>query len=230
MAKKKALKQPLKNYTVEELLTMDDWDLNKMTAREMRHAVRTLNLAANKRIARLTKAIDQGRQDISSRGLYTNKGDLIEKFTIGRKTDVNEARHKFKVVANFLNRKTTTMEGAKKEFNRQYSRLFENTEVPEDFEISRDELNDLWSEYRKLDEQQVFTEEYDSDRAQQKMGEMYVTGNYTNEEIIKRIADEISETKKKIQRKKDSSAQLARKRQFRTTQSAADLRDMIRGI
>ena len=230
MAKKKALKAPLKNYTVEELLTMDDWDLNKMSAREMQHAVRTLNLAANKRIARLTKAIDQGRQDISSRGLYTNKGDLIEKFTIGRKTDVNEARHKFKVVAHFLNRKTTTMEGAKKEFNRQYSRLFENTEVPEEFEISRDELNDLWSEYRKLDEQQVFTEEYDSDRAQQKMGEMYVTGNYTNEEIIKRIADEISETKKKIQRKKDSSAQLARKRQFRTTQSAADLRDMIRGI
>lgn len=230
MTKKKALKQPLKNYTVEELLTMDDWDLNKMSAREMRHAVRTLNLAANKRIARLTKAIDQGRQDISSRGLYTGKGDLIEKFTIGRKADVNEARNKFKVVSHFLNRKTTTMEGAKKEFNRQYSRLFENTEVPEEFEISRDELNDLWSEYRKLDEQQVFTEEYDSDRAQQKMGEMYVTGNYTNEEIIKRIADEISETKKKIQRKKDSSAQLARKRQFRTTQSAADLRDMIRGI
>lgn len=230
MAKKKALKQPLKNYTVEQLLTMDDWDLNSMSAREMRHAVRTLNLAANKRIARLTKAIDQGRQDISSRGLYTGKGDLIEKFTIRRKADVNEARNKFKVVANFLNRKTTTMEGAKKEFDRQYSRLFDNTEVPEDFEISRDELNDLWSEYRKLDEQQVFTEEYDSDRAQQKMGEMYVTGNYTNEEIIKKIADEISETKKKIQRKKDSSAQLARKRQFRTTQSAADLRDMIRGI
>lgn len=230
MAKKKALKQPLKNYTVEELLTMDDWNLNKLSERDIRHAVRTLNLAANKRIARLTKAIDQGRQDISSRGLYTGKGNLIEKFTIGRKADINEARSKFKVVANFLNRKTTTMEGAKKEFNRQYSRLFENAEVPENFEISRDELNDLWSEYRKLDEEQVFTEEYDSDRAQQKMGEMYVTGNYTNEEIIRRIADEISETKKKIQRKKDSSAQLARKRQFRTTQSAADLRDMIRGI
>ena len=43
MAKRKK-KEPLKNYTLDDLLHMTWDDINKMSARDLRHAVRTLNL------------------------------------------------------------------------------------------------------------------------------------------------------------------------------------------
>lgn len=222
MAKSKK-KEPLKNYTLDELLQMTWDDINKMNARDLRHAVRTLNLVANKRIDRLTKAVNSNKPGISDRGLYTGQGDLIEKFKISRKATVNEARNAFANVAHYLNRGTTTMAGAQKEFKRQAEQLGVD-------DIDNAEMKDLWSMYRTLDEQHLFTEEFDSERTQRKIGEMYMADQYTKQEIFNKVSKELKDAYRENQRKKTTTSQLARRRQSRSLGTAADLRDKIRGL
>ena len=222
MAKSKK-KEPLKNYTLDELLQMTWNDINKMNARDLRHAVRTLNLVANKRIDRLTKAVNSNKPGVSDRGLYTGQGDLIEKFKISRKATVNEARNAFANVAHYLNRGTTTMAGAQKEFKRQAEQLGVD-------DIDNAEMKDLWSMYRTLDEQHLFTEEFDSERTQRKIGEMYMADQYTKQEIFNKVSKELKDAYRENQRKKTTTSQLARRRQSRSVGTAADLRDKIRGL
>ena len=222
MAKSKK-KEPLKNYTLDELLQMTWDDINKMNARDLRHAVRTLNLVANKRIDRLTKAVNSNKPGVSDRGLYTGQGDLIEKFKISRKATVNEARNAFANVAHYLNRGTTTMAGAQKEFKRQAEQLGVD-------DIDNAEMKDLWSMYRTLDEQHLFTEEFDSERTQRKIGEMYMADQYTKQEIFNKVSKELKDAYRENQRKKKTTSQLARRRQSRSVGTAADLRDKIRGL
>ena len=222
MAKSKK-KEPLKNYTLDELLQMTWDDINKMNARDLRHAVRTLNLVANKRIDRLTKAVNSNKPGVSDRGLYTGQGDIIEKFKISRKATVNEARNAFANVAHYLNRGTTTMAGAQKEFERQAKQLGIDN-------IDNAEMKDLWSKYRTLEEKHVFTEEFDSEKTQRKIGEMYKAGKYTNQEIINKVSKELTKAYREDQRKKTTTSQLARRRQSRSVGTAADLRDKIRGL
>lgn len=222
MAKSKK-KEPLKNYTLDELLQMTWDDINKMNARDLRHAVRTLNLVANKRIDRLTKAVNSNKPGVSDRGLYTGQGDIIEKFKISRKATVNEARNAFANVAHYLNRGTTTMAGAQKEFERQAKQLGLDN-------IDNNEMKDLWSKYRTLEEKHVFTEEFDSEKTQRKIGEMYKTGKYTNQEIFNKVSKELTKAYREDQRKNTTTSQLARRRQSRSVGTAADLRDKIRGL
>ena len=222
MAKNKK-KEPLKNYTLDELLQMTWDDINKMNARDLRHAVRTLNLVANKRIDRLTKAVNSNKPGVSDRGLYTGQGDLIDKFKISRKASVNEARNAFANVAHYLNRGTTTMAGAQKEFKRQAEQLGVD-------DIDNAEMKDLWSMYRTLDEQHLFTEEFDSERTQRKIGEMYMADQYTKQEIFNKVSKELKDAYRENQRKKTTTSQLARRRQSRSVGTAADLRDKIRGL
>ena len=222
MAKSKK-KEPLKNYTLDELLQMTWDDINKMNARDLRHAVRTLNLVANKRIDRLTKAVNSNKPGVSDRGLYTAQGDIIEKFKISRKATVNEARNAFANVAHYLNRGTTTMAGAQKEFKRQAEQLGVD-------DIDNAEMKDLWSMYRTLDEQHLFTEEFDSERTQRKIGEMYMADQYTKQEIFNKVSKELKDAYRENQRKKTTTSQLARRRQSRSVGTAADLRDKIRGL
>ena len=222
MAKSKK-KEPLKNYTLDELLQMTWDDINKMNARDLRHAVRTLNLVANKRIDRLTKAVNSNKPGVSDRGLYTGQGDIIEKFKISRKATVNEARNAFANVAHYLNRGTTTMAGAQKEFERQAKQLGID-------DIDNAEMKDLWSKYRTLEEKHVFTEEFDSEKTQRKIGEMYNAGKYTNQEIFNKVSKELTKAYRENQRKNTTTSQLARRRQSRSVGTAADLRDKIRGL
>ena len=222
MAKSKK-KEPLKNHTLDELLQMTWDDINKMNARDLRHAVRTLNLVANKRIDRLTKAVNSNKPGVSDRGLYTGQGDIIEKFKISRKATVNEARNAFANVAHYLNRGTTTMAGAQKEFERQAKQLGIDN-------IDNAEMKDLWSKYRTLEEKHVFTEEFDSEKTQRKIGEMYKAGKYTNQEIFNKVSKELTKAYREDQRKKTTTSQLARRRQSRSVGTAADLRDKIRGL
>ena len=216
-------KEPLKNYTLDELLQMTWDDINKMNARDLRHAVRTLNLVANKRIDRLTKAVNSNKPGVSDRGLYTGQGDIIEKFKISRKATVNEARNAFANVAHYLNRGTTTMAGAQKEFERQAKQLGLDN-------IDNNEMKDLWSKYRTLEEKHVFTEEFDSEKTQRKIGEMYKAGKYTNQEIFNKVSKELTKAYRENQRKNTTTSQFARHRQSRSVGTAADLRDKIRGL
>ena len=223
MAKKRKVLPPLKNYTLDELLSMDTLDLMKMNAREMRHAVRTLNLVANKRLARLQKAVREDRQGVSERGLTNSKGQTIEKFTISRSASLNEARNKFKNVAHYLNRKTTTIEGAKKEFDRQAKKLFDD----EDISFSNDEIKELWHIFRELDEAGFYTQDFDSEKTQRKIGEYFLANKYTNDEIYTKVRKDMKDAYNDYQKKQQADTMLARHRQSRSQGDAASFRKRL---
>lgn len=106
MSKKQ--KEPLNNYTVEQILSMGDNELNKMNQRQMSHMLRTVSLAANKRITRLEKNAEKG-------GIATDALNAIQdsggRFYVGNKNR-NQMLSELARAREFMNMKTSTVTGA----------------------------------------------------------------------------------------------------------------------
>ena len=111
------------NMTIQEILNLSEDVIRGMTQRDLSRAVRTLSLAANKRVNRLNnyfyKRKDKQTGDIkfiekkNSPGLDPNAlYGLRGKFGVGDK-NINQLRQEFVRVRNFLNAPSTTISGAK---------------------------------------------------------------------------------------------------------------------
>lgn len=100
--------EPLNNYTVEQILSMGDNELNKMDKRQMSHMLRTVSLAANKRITRLEKNTAKG-------GIATDALNAVQdsggRFYVGDKTR-NQMLAELARAREFMNMKTSTVTGA----------------------------------------------------------------------------------------------------------------------
>ena len=112
-------KQPFKTegMTIQQIMSLGDDELRSFTARDISHAVRTLSLAANKRVARLKQyGYKRGDKWIEKKGgpgvdfnaLY----GLSSKFGVKGVTDINKLRAEFSRVRNFLQAPSTTVSGA----------------------------------------------------------------------------------------------------------------------
>lgn len=111
------------NMTVDEILSLGDDVLNKMDRRDLSRALRTVSLAANKRIQRLLNKAEvivdkktgditykeKGNQGISFDALYFTKG---KKFSAAKTKDRNEIYKEFAKVRRFMNAGSTTISGA----------------------------------------------------------------------------------------------------------------------
>lgn len=101
-------KESLNNYTIEQILSMGDNDLNKTNQRQMSHMLRTVSLAANKRIVRLEKNETKG-------GIATDALNAVQdnggRFYVGNKTR-NEMLSELARAREFMNMKTSTVTGA----------------------------------------------------------------------------------------------------------------------
>lgn len=111
------------NMTVNEILALGDDVLNKMDRRDLSRALRTVALAANKRINRLLnkadiqvdqktgdiKYVDKSGKGIDFEALYFTGG---KKFGVGKSKDRNEIYKEFAKVRNFMNANSTTITGA----------------------------------------------------------------------------------------------------------------------
>ena len=112
-------KQPFKTdgMTIQQIMALGDDDLRGFDARDMSRAVRTLSLAANKRVARLEKRgykrgdkwiEKKGGEGVDFNALYGLSG----KFGVKGKTKLNDLRAEFARARNFLQAPSTTIKGA----------------------------------------------------------------------------------------------------------------------
>ena len=180
MAKRKQPKQPkppfaVEGMTVAEIIALGDEAISKMNTRDLSRALRTVSLAANKRLNRLKKKAevsvnehgDVTYTDISGQGidfeaLYFTGG---KKFGLGRgKQKRNTILKEFSRVRSFMQAGSTTIAGAielRKKRERQlfgYTReeLYANVEPAEAALIEnemKDMMKDIYSEFHRWKEE-----------------------------------------------------------------------------
>lgn len=117
--KKKGFKTD--KLTVKQIINLGDDVISKMDKRELSHALRTVSLAANKRLRRLKAKGEFDPEtekwtDVSGRGidfeaLYFTGG---KEFGVGRKKDIKRSNiyKEFSRVRNFMKAGSTTITGA----------------------------------------------------------------------------------------------------------------------
>lgn len=177
MVKKRQPKQPfmVEGMTVEQIINLGDDVISKMNTRDISRALRTVALAANKRINRLLKKAEVSTNemgdvtytDISGQGLdfealYATGG---KKFGLGRgKHQRSEIYKEFAKVRNFLNAKSTTISGAielrkkreKQLFGYTREELYANVDPAEAALIEnemKDMMKDIYSEFHRWKEE-----------------------------------------------------------------------------
>ena len=175
MVKKKTPKQPfyVEGMTVSEILNISPDQLMKLNKRDVSRALRTVSLAANKRVNRLkskaTKTKDgyvpktKGSQiNTSALNWVTNDGHKRTKFGVKKSSTRNEMLHQLKTIKQFREMKTSTVKGATEVRKDIEKRLFGKTreqaargvktkkakaEVYKRYETMSREV---WSYYRKF--------------------------------------------------------------------------------
>ena len=175
MVKKKTPKQPfyVEGMTVSEILNISPDQLMKLNKRDVSRALRTVSIAANKRVNRLkskaTKTKDgyvpktKGSQiNTSALNWVTNDGHKRTKFGVKKSSTRNEMLHQLKTIKQFREMKTSTVKGATEVRKDIEKRLFGKTreqaargvktkkakaEVYKRYETMSREV---WSYYRKF--------------------------------------------------------------------------------
>ena len=96
--------------TVEEILRLDYGTIIAMDKRDLSRAVRTVSLAANKRVKRLK----DNREDIAMDALnwLSDQGYKGRKKFGSKNKSVNQLRHELNVMRQFMGMKTSTVKGA----------------------------------------------------------------------------------------------------------------------
>ena len=165
--------------TVAQILKMGDDQLSRLNKRELSRALRTVSLAANKRIGRLLskadivkndmgdiKYVDKSEKGIDFEALYYTGG---KKFGMGKSADRNQIYKEFARVRGFMNAKSTTIKGAIELRKQREKALF--GKVHEDMSLSaaqQENLNDLmgdvYSNFHKWKEEYEMQGGYDKQK------------------------------------------------------------------
>lgn len=118
--------------TVKEILDLGDDEIGRMSARELSRALRTVSLAANKRMNRLLqyskKRHGQYVEKVDSPGLDLSALNHLEgkKFGVGDKSR-NKMLEEFARARRFMNDKTSTVKGAMQSRKNKELALFGRT-------------------------------------------------------------------------------------------------------
>ena len=175
MTKKKTPKQPfyVEGMTVNEILNISPDKLAKLNKRDISRALRTVSLAANKRVNRLkakaTKTKEgyvpktKGSQiNTSALNWVTNDGHKRTKFGVKKSSTRNEMLHQLKTIKQFMEMKTSTVTGAISVRKETEKRLFGKTREQaargmktkkakaEVFKRYEQMSRDVWAYYRKF--------------------------------------------------------------------------------
>ena len=127
------------NMTVNEILNMSPLELSKLNKRDISRALRTVSLAANKRIKRLTEQSRKTKEGyvpkksakhtIATDALnaVTNDGQKKVKFGVKQAKTRNEMIEQIGEIKRFMNMRTSTVTGAVKVRKEREQRLFGKT-------------------------------------------------------------------------------------------------------
>lgn len=163
--------------TVAEILALGDDILSKMSKRDLSRALRTVSLAANKRIARLEKQAVKRKggyverksgKGISTAALnaVTNDGKTTGKFKVGNKSR-NQMYSEFARAREFMAMKSSTVKGAvavrkgmeERAFGKTREEAAKGKTKKQQEAITRtfqDKVKEVYSEFRKfLEEENV---------------------------------------------------------------------------
>ena len=163
--------------TVAEILALGDDILSKMSTRDLSRALRTVSLAANKRIDRLEKQAVKRKggyverksgKGISTAALnaVTNDGKTIGKFKVGNKSR-NQMYSEFARAREFMAMKSSTVKGAvavrkgmeERAFGKTREEAAKGKTKKQQEAITRtfqDKVKEVYSEFRKfLEEENV---------------------------------------------------------------------------
>ena len=162
------------NMTVSQILDLGDDILSSLTEKEMSRALRTVSLAANKRINRLMKYSKKrgGRyvEKVSSPGIDLTALNQLEggRFGVGRgefKKTRNEMYKELIRARNFMQSKTSTIKGAIEVRKKKERALFGQTReeitagmTPKEAKEKIKEINELMPDI--YEEYQDFLSEY----------------------------------------------------------------------
>lgn len=165
--------------TVDQILKMGDDQLSRLNKRELSRALRTVSLAANKRIGRLLskadivtnemgdiKYVDKSGKGIDFEALYYTGG---KKFGKGKSADRNQIYKEFARVRGFMNAKSTTIKGAielrKKREKALFGKIHEDMNLTEAQTANlNDFMGDVYSEFHKWKEEYEMQGGYDKQK------------------------------------------------------------------
>ena len=127
------------NMTVNEILNLDYQTLHSLNERDISRALRTVSLAANKRITRLTKQARMTKEGyipkksakyniaVDALNAVTEDGKKKVKFGVKQAANRNEMIKQINEIRKFMNMKTSTVTGAVKVRKEREKRLFGKT-------------------------------------------------------------------------------------------------------
>lgn len=127
------------NMTVQEILKLGDDVISKMNTRDMSRALRTVSLAANKRVNRLlsqTKKTKDGyvlkksskyNMAVDALNAVSNDGQKKVKFGVKQAATRNQMIEQFYEIKKFMTMKTSTIQGAVKVRREREMRVFGKT-------------------------------------------------------------------------------------------------------
>lgn len=165
--------------TVAQILKMGDQELSRLNRRELSRALRTVSLAANKRIGRLMskadivkndmgdiKYVDKSGKGIDFEALYYTGG---KKFGVGKSADRNQIYKEFARVRGFMNAKSTTIKGAIELRQKRERALFGKTHEEMGLTEAQtsnlnDFMGDVYSEFHKWKEEYEMQGGYDKQK------------------------------------------------------------------
>lgn len=193
--------------TVEEILNLGDDVLSKLSQRDLSRALRTVSLAANKRINRLQQYA------YKRHGTYIEKQggpglDLSALNKVGKRFGVgdknrNEIYEEFARVRRFMNTKTSTIKGAKEVRKAREISLFGKTREQLTKGMTKKEkkafiknmsevIEDTYETYHEFEEEYELAGIYDKETGRKRlrtMGERILKGE-DPEKVKKEMAQE----------------------------------------
>lgn len=177
MARKKSKQagQPffVEGMTVKEILNISPDQLSKLNKRDISRALRTVSLAANKRVDRLKSKAKKTKEgyvpktkgsqiNTSALNWVTNDGHKRTKFGVKKTSTRNEMLHQIKTIKQFMEMKTSTVTGAIAVRKETEKRLFGKTREQAARRVKTKKAKaeiyaryetmsrEVWSNYRKF--------------------------------------------------------------------------------
>lgn len=199
--------------TVAEILALGDDILSKMSQRDLSRALRSVSLAANKRIARLEKQAVKRKggyverksgKGISTAALnaVTNDGKTTGKFKVGNKTR-NQMYSEFARAREFMGMKSSTVKGAvavrkgmeERAFGKTREEAAKGKTKKQQEAITRtfqEKVKEVYSEFRKfLEEENV--DKGDTGRILAIIGKKIIGDNGTGDEAREAARQSLTE-------------------------------------
>ena len=189
--------------TVAEILALGDDILSKMSQRDLSRALRTVSLAANKRLQRLQKQAVKRKEGYvpkkSGKGIYTgalnaatDSGKRKGGFGVGSKSR-NQMYAEFARVRDFMAMKSSTVKGAvavrksmeKRAFGKTREELGKGKTKKEKGIISRmaeEKVKEVYSEFRKFMEDHMVNPGEESMRILETIGKKIIGNGATSDE------------------------------------------------